>query len=38
MPAMSDARFRGRLLVKIKLQIPDNLSEQQKVEIKKIIS
>jgi DnaJ-class molecular chaperone len=38
MPNMSDNRFKGRMLVKIKMTIPNNLTEDQKINIKKLIS
>lgn len=38
MPSMNDPRFRGRLLIKLKLSIPENLSEQQKNLINQAIS
>ena len=34
MPMMQDPRFRGRLLLKLKVLIPDNLTEEQKILIR----
>lgn len=38
MPNMRDSRFRGRLLVKLKFDIPTTLTEEQKNNIRKAIS
>jgi curved DNA-binding protein len=38
MPNMRDNRLRGRLLLKIKLIVPENLSEEQKSKIRQAIS
>jgi len=38
MPNMNDNRFRGRLLLKVKLVIPDNLTDQQKQRIRQAIA
>jgi len=38
MPNMSDTRFKGRLLLKVNIQIPSNLNENQKNLLRQIIS
>lgn len=38
MPNMRDSRFRGRLLVKLKFDVPSDLTEEQKNNIRKAIS
>jgi DnaJ-class molecular chaperone len=37
MPNMNDERFKGRLLVKLKISIPNNLTDKQKTLIKNAI-
>jgi DnaJ-class molecular chaperone len=38
MPSMNDERFKGRLLVKLKITIPNNLTDKQKTLIKNAIN
>ena len=38
MPNMSDIRMRGRLLIEIRIKIPTTLTDNQKEELRKIIS
>jgi len=38
MPNMQDSRLRGRLLIKVKITIPTNLTEVQKANLRVIIS
>jgi DnaJ-class molecular chaperone len=38
MPNMNDPRFKGRLLLKIKFVIPNNLTDQQKELIRQAIA
>jgi DnaJ-class molecular chaperone len=38
MPNMSDNRFKGRLLLKVNIQIPGNLNENQKNLLRQVIS
>jgi DnaJ-class molecular chaperone len=38
MPNMNDPRFKGRMLLKFKFTIPNNLTEQQKEAIKAVMA
>jgi DnaJ-class molecular chaperone len=38
MPNMNDNRFKGRLLLKVNIQIPSNLNENQKNLLRQVIS